>query len=224
MKRAHLVARLGLLIAVTAAPCACGFAQAQIPSTPVKTATAKPSPAHSAPASEAEPPAAAGSLLSAPAQPAKVSLEAGRLTINADNSSLSEILDQISRMGGTKVEGLRAAGNADQRIFGEYGPGEPRQVLSELLVGCGYNVVMLGTTATGTPKELAVSARAPGGVPNPPPQPVQNQQFRSDYGVQPAPYAPPQVQPPPPPQRRNGVRTPQEILQELQRMRQQPPH
>ncbi|MGH9582623.1 MAG: hypothetical protein ACRD4O_06790 [Bryobacteraceae bacterium] len=224
-KRDHLVARLVLLIAAAVALCAYGFGQAQIPPNPppAKTAAAKPSPAHSAPAAESEPQAAATSLLSEPAQPAKVDLQAGRLTITATNSSLSAILDQIARMGGTKIEGLQTAGNADQRIFGEYGPGAPREVLSELLVGCGYNVVMLGTTPAGTPKELAVSARAPGGVPNPPQQPVQNQQFRSEYGVQPAPFAPPQVQPAPPPQR-NGIRTPQEILQELQRMRQQPPH
>lgn len=176
------------------------------------------------PTATAAPPTSSGtapSLLNQPAQPAKVSLNAGNLTIEANNSALSEILDQISRGGGMKIRGLQA-GRADQRIFGTYGPGPAREVLSDLLNGSGYNVLMLGATPAGVPRELALTVRPTGGVPNPPTQSTAD--MREEYQenqIRPTHYAPErQNQHPHPAGERNGIRTPQQILQELQQMRQ----
>lgn len=165
---------------------------------------------------------APASLLSQPAQPASVTLQHGKLTIDAHNSTLSEILHQIARAGGMKISGLQT-GKPDQRIFGTYGPGTPRAVLSDLLNGSGYNVLMLGTTPSGVPGNLALSVRPPGGVPNPPPQSAAN--LREEYEenqIRPTQYPPtPQYHPEHPgPSRQRGIRTPEQILQELEQMRQ----
>ena len=124
-----------------------------------------------------------------------------------------------------KIDGLTASAAA-QRIFGQYGPGTPREVLSNLLTGSGYNVLMAGLTPAGTPRELALSPRTTGGVSNPAPQPAEtDQDTDTQQDAQPTQYPEeqqdqPQDQPQPP-EAQNRVRTPEQILQELQRMHQQ---
>jgi len=144
--------------------------------------------------------------------------------IDAHNSTLAEILHKISQSGGMKISGLHA-GRANQRVFGTYGPGTPRAVLSELLNGSGYNVLMFGTTASGVPLQLALSVRPAGGIPNPPPQSeaILHQEYEENQ-IRPTRYVPePHPYPKQQQQQKNarpGVRTPQQILQELEQMRQ----
>ncbi|MGH9588564.1 MAG: hypothetical protein ACRD3F_16590 [Acidobacteriaceae bacterium] len=195
-------------------------------------------------------PAVAPSLLSSPPEPAKVSLASGKLKVEANNSTLSQILQQIAKAGGMKIDGLRTSGNANPRVFGSYGPGAPLDVLSDLLNGAGYNVLMMGNTPAGTPREMALSLRGSAGIPRPAPRPpAAAQNVESQGDVQPAEdttdagdtdETPPsdssaepengQVPPegvqenqpittPPPPGEGQKVKTPQEILQELQNMR-----
>jgi hypothetical protein len=95
------------------------------------------------------------SLLQHPAKPAEVVARPGSLAIKTDNSSLAQILEQISAATGMKIEGL----GQDERIFGDYGPGDPRQVLLSLLEGSGYNVLMVGDDK-GAPRELTLSPRS----------------------------------------------------------------
>jgi hypothetical protein len=180
---------------------------------------AKPSPAFAPPS--------APSLFDRPAQPAKISLVAGRLTVEANNSSLSEILHQVSQLSGMTVDGLQSVANSNQRVFGIYGPGAARDVLSDLLHGTDYNIMMIGETASGTPRQLTLTARIGGGIPNPASQSrvidrdddsdndsSQPTQYTDDQQVQTDPDQLPHSTGP-------GVRTPQQMLEELQRMRQQ---
>ena len=169
-----------------------------------------------APAAATLPP----SLLDKPAQPARVKLSDGQLSVTATNSSLSAILDSIETTSGMKIDGL----GKDQRIFGIYGPGNPRDVLSSLLDGAGYNFLMVGDTTSGTPSQVILTQRINAAVPQqatsqPEPedddQPVVNNYPPEE--VTPSPR-PPSVIPQPGADR---VRTPQEILQELERMRAQ---
>lgn len=208
------------------------------PVTPKPAApAAKPSPSVPANRPAAAPPRPVPySILNTPAEPARVTLASGKLTIEATNSSLSSILRQIAKAGGMKIAGPYP--NSGQRIFGKYGPGAPREVLSDLLTGSGYNIMMLGITPAGTPRELSLSARAAGGVPRPssqsaqpnqdvdnyddsvPPEQMEDQGTQEEQG-QPQEEAQPPEEPQTPPSAQNRVRTPEQILQELQRMHQQ---
>ena len=171
----------------------------------------------------------------APAQPA-VTWDSQGLRINATNASLRQILAQVSTETGAKVEGL---GN-DERVFGEYGPGQARDVLSQLLHGSSYNVLMIGDQGQGTPREIVLSARraASGSSPayagNPAYRPPPPSQDSSDDEAVEQPE--PEEQPIPPPanagqqeppaanpgQPQPGApRTPQQVMQELLQRQQQ---
>lgn len=138
------------------------------------------------------------------------------LSIDARNSSLRQILDSVQSQIGVKIQGM----NKDERVFGVYGPGEPREVLSQLLEGTDYNLLMVGNGKNGVPQQILLSEKPAGG-----PQPNAPVAQGDIYEPPVAPYEPPQPMPPPgmhPPQ---TPRTPQQILQEMQQreliMRQQ---
>jgi hypothetical protein len=178
-------------------------------------------PVATAPAAPAQP-LTAPSLLDKPAQPAKVALAHGRLSVDADNSSLTQILHQLAASSGMTVDGI----SQDQRIFGKYGPGNPRDILSSLLDDAGYNVIMLGTTTTGAPRELILTERTNTPVSAPEPNSIAQQDEEQDQVPlnmnPPAGDEPPRPPVPPiPGQNANGsIRTPQQMLMELQQMRQ----
>jgi hypothetical protein len=90
--------------------------------------------------------------------PASVTWDKQGLRIDATNSSLAQILEDVATATGAKVEGF----GADQRIFGVYGPGQARDVLSQLLLGSGYNVMMVGDQGQGTPRVIVLSSRHAG--------------------------------------------------------------
>ena len=143
------------------------------------------------------------------------------LRIAANNSSLDQILHDVATDTGATVDGL----SQDERIFGDYGPGPARDVLSQILDGSGYNIVMVGDLGQGTPRQILLSTRTKGGStaagarskdddddsdseePEPQPEPVQEQ-------PRPQPVANPFGGSAPP-------RSPQEIMQEMQQRQQQ---
>jgi hypothetical protein len=139
------------------------------------------------------------------------------LRIDAANSSLSQILKEVSTVIGTKVEGL----GSDQRIFGAYGPGPARDVLAKLLDGSGYNILMIGDQGQGTPRSIVLSAQPKGDAPQ-----VANDSATPNDENADAADDQPQPQPQPP-AIRNGFapgappRTPQQIMQEMQQRQQQ---
>lgn len=164
--------------------------------------------------------------------PPSVVWDASGLRINASNSSLQQILTEVSTNTGTKV-----VGNVpDQRVFGSYGPGQASDVLLQLLQGSGFNVLLAGDLGHGAPSQIVLTPRH-GGASNPQagPNPQQQQMQQPDQDDNetvdqpeqpeqpeetvpaiPAPTTQPpdQGQPGAPP---NGqVRTPQEIMQEMQ--------
>lgn len=149
---------------------------------------------------------------------ASVTWDSQGLRINAANSSLQQILKDVSTATGAKFEGL----GSDERVFGAYGPGQARDVLSQLLQGSGYNVMMIGDQGQGTPREVVLSARKSGTA-----QPAGGSASNNpdeDADVEEQPQPPPQ--PPVPPFRPGfapgaGPRTPQQALQERQEQQQQ---
>ena len=145
------------------------------------------------------------------------------LKIDASNASLHQILNDVSTATGTKVEGF----GADERVFGEYGPGQARDILSQLLHGSGYNVLMIGDQGEGTPRQIVLSPRKAGGTTasaNHPSQDAQDDDVPEQPEVEEQPPQPPLIngRPPMPPRGPQGApRTPQQVLQELQQRQQE---
>ncbi|MGA9129887.1 MAG: hypothetical protein WB425_17265 [Terracidiphilus sp.] len=77
------------------------------------------------------------------------------LRIDAANSSLQQIMNDVAATTGATVDGLQS----DERVFGTYGPGNARDVLTQLLHGFNYNIVMVGDQGEGTPREILLSTR-----------------------------------------------------------------
>ncbi|MBT9329653.1 hypothetical protein [Paracidobacterium acidisoli] len=179
--------------------------------------SAAPSSSQGSPASSQPVPAPAAapghapSLSDKPAQPAQVHLTSGDLSVQADNSSLVQILHDVSSSTGMTVDGL----GKDQRVFGSYGPAKTSDVLSALLEDSGYNVMMVGATSGGAPRQLFLTPRNASTPAAGAPQPRPAQDEAEDDA--PTPEPPPPMQSPDQPE----VRTPQQMLQQLQRMRQQ---
>lgn len=92
---------------------------------------------------------------------ARVTYTAGMLQVRADNSSLNQILRDISHQTGMKIIG----GVADQRVFGNYGPAPAATVLQTLLDGTNTNM-LLQETLNHAPEQLVLSPRT--GGPSPP--------------------------------------------------------
>jgi hypothetical protein len=184
-----------------------------------------------------------------PAQRAHVELSNGMLTVAADNSSLNQILREISWVTGMKVTG----GVTDERVFGNYGPADVSTVLSTLIRGTGSNM-MIVLDARQTPQELVLTPRGGGPTPpNPsasrdrgeedlPPQRTQRFARPDGFGNGQPLQAPPQIVPGQLPEQQipqvgspavpatnntttqqspNGVKTPQEIYDQLMKMQQQ---
>ena len=173
-------------------------------------------------------------MLQQPAQPATIQFSAQSLSIHADNSSLRDILHQLSQQTGMDVQGF---GN-DERVFGTFGPGDPQDVVSDLLNGTPYNVLMVGVLTNGAPRQLVLSPAshlaasvAPSNPPPPandesddqqpandaqqPPQqaePMQNPNRDRDQREQPSPSNPSTAP---------TVKSPQELFQQLQQLREQ---
>ena len=136
------------------------------PATPARThAHKKPSPAKPAAQAAPAPAPAAPAAPQIPDWPANrkpadatVVWDSQGLTIQAANSSLDQILREVSLKTGIKVDGM----GTDQRIFGTYGPGPAREVLSALLDGSGYNILMIGDQGQGTPRSIVLSGKSHG--------------------------------------------------------------
>jgi hypothetical protein len=73
--------------------------------------------------------------------------------VHADNSDLGETLKAVAGVSGMSIRGDIAA----SRVYGVYGPGSPRQVITDLLAGSGYNFILVGLTPEGVPRELLLS-------------------------------------------------------------------
>ena len=159
-------------------------------------------------------------------QAASVIWDSHGLCVVASNSSLVQILKEVSLDTGIKVEGI----SKDERVFGTYGPAPARDVLSQLLDGSSYDVIMVGDMGQGTPRRVVLTAHSG----NTPPanntnasQPA-DQDNGTDEVEQQSEEAPPeqpqtqQAQPPP-----NGFapgvpyRTQQQLIEEMQERQRQ---
>jgi hypothetical protein len=226
---AALAAFFSALLLLAAHPLAAPAQQTAAPSAPAHKALhahtrpgaapplTAPTAAAPAPAAVAAPEAPHWPANDSPV-PASVVWDSQGLRIDAENSSLQQIMKDFSTATGAQVDGLAA----DERVFGSYGPGQARDVLSELLQGSGYNVIMIGDQGQGAPRQIVLSARqATGAQPASAAGPASS---ADDDAEADEPPQPPQIPPLPfrpgfPP---GGLpRTPQQINIQEQQMREQ---
>jgi hypothetical protein len=135
-----------------------------------------PATAPTAAAAPVQPATAVATPVSAPIQPlaapttpahrADVTYSAGQLSVAASNSSLNQILREISHQTGMKITG----GVTDERVFGTYGPAAPATILAALLDGTGSNMLLRQSPADPTqeakpPVELVLTPRRGGPTP-----------------------------------------------------------
>lgn len=176
-----------------------------------------------------------------PARRAEVKYTDGQLAVTADNSSLNQILREIGRETGIKITG----GVAEERVYGTYGPGSTATVLAALLDGTESNMLLLENDKK-SPEELVLTPRHGGPTPPNPNAPG----FDDDNSAEsPATTQRSRLNPPPsqePGEQRepsaatpptsvpgdpstaaggasdpNGVKTPQQIYEQLQQMQKQ---
>jgi hypothetical protein len=184
---------------------------------PHKRATATPAQAAEAPVVEAPPePVVPKWPVNEKPGLAAVVWDSHGLRIEAKNSSLHQILEDVSTATGAKVEGM----GSDERIFGAYGPGQARDVLSQLLQGSGYNILMVGDQGQGAPRQIVLSSRRGGEAPVQASggNPAGDQDDDADTEEPPIPAQAPPIRPAFAPGAQ--PRTPQQIMQEMQQRQQ----
>lgn len=165
--------------------------------------------------------------------PPRVTFENGQLTIDAPNSTLGDILRAVRKQTGAEID----VPDARERVATTIGPGPAQEVMAQLLNGSRFNYVLLGSPED--PKALTrvvLVARSASEMANHPApaqaaadqasgdqsqpdssndsseadtaQPVEDNGTPDPNADQPAADADQQTQP--------GVKTPQELLQEMQ--------
>ncbi|HYX70672.1 MAG TPA: hypothetical protein VE825_16175, partial [Terriglobales bacterium] len=92
-----------------------------------------------APAPAPAPPPTPGQL---PPSPPQVSFRDGLLTVNAQNSTLADILTAVRTQTGATID--LPAGSGSERVFFRQGPAPARDVLAALLKGSSFDYIILG--------------------------------------------------------------------------------
>jgi hypothetical protein len=114
-----------------------------------------------------------------------VSYADGKLTVNAQNSRLGDVIEAIRVRTGISVEFL--SGTMNDRVFDQVGPAPLRDALTKLLYGAGLNYVI--QTSSRDPQivtKLVLSAQpqvAATGPPRPANQPVAEQADNQASGL-----------------------------------------
>lgn len=220
-----------------------------VPPTAPTASSPAPAPQRETPALAPAPQSSVTSVPEPPPHRATVSYTGGQLSIVATNSSLNQILRDISRTAGITITG----GVAEERVFGNYGPGTPAEVIGDLLDGTGSNMLFVQGVG-GSKSELVLTTRSGG------PTPPNPNASRLEAEDAPPPQPPPPPAPPQPPvaqetpaadnnppassssesstpapaavnssgdsstssgDQSNGAKTPQQIFDELMKLRQQ---
>jgi flagellar biosynthesis GTPase FlhF len=166
--------------------------------------------------------------------PPQVSYQDGQLTIVAPNSTLADILKAVRKQTGAEID----IPDAKERVATHLGPGPARDVIAELLNGSRFNYVLLGSPsdAAALTRVVLVAKTGPDNASavNQPAQPPQatNQAARmaqpqdaaeandadaaEENADDNADQAPSEAEQPATQPEQPGVKTPQQMLQEMQ--------
>ena len=105
--------------------------------------------------------------------PPQVTYENNQLTINAPNSTLADVLRAIRKLTGAEIE----IPSAPERVVTHLGPGPARDIIADLLNGSRFNYVLLGspTDSNALTRVVLVAKSGPQEItPNPAPTPNPN--------------------------------------------------
>jgi hypothetical protein len=176
-----------------------------------------------------------------------VSYQAGELTIESKNATLAQVLRSVQAKTGGSFDIPPTANN--DRVVAQLGPGQPKDVLASLLNGSKFNYIILGDpNDPGAVQKLILTPRTRAPITNtaqnvpvrqPPPEPqpeedysapeptpiedntaIENQNQSPSGGYRPG-YPGQQPENGTTGQPQQGVKTPEQLLQELQRLQQQ---
>jgi hypothetical protein len=89
-----------------------------------------------------------------PNQPT-VTFQNGSLTVIAENSTLSSILNAVGKDAGIKLEG----NPPEDRLFGKFGPGSPRDVITQLFSGSHIDYILQGNNDPNSVASITVNTR-----------------------------------------------------------------
>ena len=142
-----------------------------------------------------------------PPQPPQVSFQNGLLAISADNSNLADVLRGVRTALGIGLDTPPGAGS--ERVVVHLGPGQPRDVLTQLLNGSRYDYILVGAAQDPqgisqvilTPRQSTTVAGNVGQPPPPQPAiagsvtPGDDDSDTEDTAQQPEPSAAPQLPP-----------------------------
>jgi hypothetical protein len=212
------------------------------PHHPVHKHAAKPEPATPEPPPPPLAPLEPLTLEQMPATPPEVSYRDGELTIAAENSTLGDILRAVRTQTHAAVD---VPSNATERVVSRFGPGPAREVMAELLNGSHFNYVLMGSAADPNSLERVIltpklpsapegAAQLPGNSSPPNGFPLRSEDGSSgssaaDMAEDPddsdsdTPAVDPAAQaatPDQPQNNRSAIKTPEQLLQELQRQQQ----
>jgi hypothetical protein len=164
-----------------------------------------------------------------PAVAPQVTFEGGLLTIVAPNSTLGDILRSVRKHTAADIE---VPATASERVVTRLGPAPAREVMAELLNGSRFNYILLGSPSDAnalvrvvlvaktpdTPPGQPV-AGASGAPPNPAPngaEPAEAEAAQEENTDEAADQSAAEAEQPPAPPEQPGVKTPQQLLQEMQ--------
>ena len=158
-----------------------------------------------------------------PAVAPEVSFENGLLTITAPNSTLGDILRAVRQQTSADID---VPPNADERVALRLGPAPPREVVADLLNGSRFNYVLLGSpenasalvrvvlvAKTGSDNPAATT-QANAAVPPVTAKPADDADAADNTVDESADQAATEADETPPDE--PGVKTPQQMLQEMQ--------
>jgi hypothetical protein len=175
--------------------------------------------------------------------PPQVTYENNQLTIVAPNSTLADILRAVRKQTGADIE----VPAAPERVVTHLGPGPAREIVAELLNGSRFNYVLLGSpsdqsaltrvvlVAKSGPQEVTPNPVAAGSAPppnpaagQPEPEPAPEAEAEaeaaddnSNADDNNADQQPAEAEQTQPAEQQNGVKTPQQMLQEMQQRQMQ---
>jgi hypothetical protein len=176
--------------------------------------------------------------------PPQVTYRDGQLSIASTNATLSQILRAVQAQTGASID--LPPGSGSERVVANLGPGKPQTVLASLLNGSRFNYVILGdSNKPGAVQKVILLAKTGGTGPGGDQQSIAQNNFRQQQPQNPQVVEPPEDEypqnepvvenenPPQPglpgmpgsenltPDQMNSNKTPEQLLQELQRMQQQ---